>query len=214
LGTYTIYKNLYLEPNFFSKLLEALFDIKYRSLSGRLNKCFFFSKVENDAKQDESQGFGCCDYALIGLSYLIGLFTLPIFIIMSIKIIKEYERAVIMRLGRINGGAKGPGLFWVLPCTDSIQVIDLRTVTFDVPPQEILTKDSVTVAVDAVCYFRTFNPVIAVTQAENATVSTRQLAATTLRNILGMRTLQEILQEKEEIASDMQRHLDSVTHSW
>ena len=133
---------------------------------------------------------------------------------MSIKIVKEYERAVIMRLGRINGGAKGPGLFWVLPCTDSIQVIDLRTVTFDVPPQEILTKDSVTVAVDAVCYFRTFNPVIAVTQAENATVSTRQLAATTLRNILGMRTLQEILQEKEEIATDMQRHLDSVTHAW
>ena len=117
-------------------------------------------------------------------------------------------------IGRINGGAKGPGLFWVLPCTDSIQVIDLRTVTFDVPPQEILTKDSVTVAVDAVCYFRTFNPVIAVTQAENATVSTRQLAATTLRNILGMRTLQEILQEKEEIATDMQKHLDGVTHSW
>ena len=89
---------------------------------------------------------------------------------------KEYERAVIMRLGRINGGAKGPGLFWVLPCTDTIQIVDLRTVTFDVPPQEILTKDSVTVAVDAVCYFRTFNPVVSITQAENATYSTRLLA--------------------------------------
>jgi len=72
--------------------------------------------------------------------------------------------------------AKGPGLFWVLPCTDSIQIVDLRTVTFDVPPQEILTKDSVTVAVDAVCYFRTFNPVVSITQAENATYSTRLLA--------------------------------------
>ena len=108
----------------------------------------------------------------------------------------------------------GPGLFWVLPCTDTIQIIDLRTLTFDVPPQEILTKDSVTVAVDAVCYFRTFNPVIAVTKAENATNSTRLLAATTLRNNLGLRTLQEILQEKEAISHSMQEHLDSATHAW
>ena len=92
---------------------------------------------------------------------------------MSIKIIKEYERAVIMRLGRISGGAKGPGIFWVLPCTDSIQIIDLRTLTFDIPPQEILTKDSVTVAVDGVCYFRTFNPVISVTKNSNSSHSTR-----------------------------------------
>ena len=67
-------------------------------------------------------------------------------------------------------------MFWVLPCTDTIQIVDLRTVTFDVPPQEILTKDSVTVAVDAVCYFRTYNPVVSITQAENATYSTRLLA--------------------------------------
>ena len=93
-------------------------------------------------------------------------------------------------------------------------MIDLRTITFDVPPQEILTKDSVTVAVDAVCYYRTFNPVISVTKAENASNSTRQLAATTLRNIMGMRTLQEILQEKEAIAADMQKQLDGVTHVW
>ena len=104
---------------------------------------------------------------------MIGVIFFPIFLLISIKIIKEYERAVIMRLGRINGGAKGPGLFWVLPCTDTIQIVDLRTLTFDIPPQEILTKDSVTVAVDGVCYFKTFNPVMAVTQAENATNSTR-----------------------------------------
>jgi len=78
-----------------------------------------------------------------------------------------------MRLGRVRGGAKGPGLFRILPCIDTIQIVDLRTLTFNVPPQEILTKDSVTVAVDAVCYFRTYNPVVSVTQAENATYSTR-----------------------------------------
>ena len=92
---------------------------------------FYFKNyipVDHDYKHEEYEGFGCCDYALICLSYVIGILTFPIFIIMSIKIIKEYERAVIMRLGRINGGAKGPGLFWLLPCTDSIQVVDLRTV--------------------------------------------------------------------------------------
>jgi erythrocyte band 7 integral membrane protein len=108
-------------------------------------------------------------------------------------------------LGRIpSGGAKGPGLFFVLPCIDKIIKVDLRTITFEVPPQEILTKDSVTVTVDAVCYFRTFNPIVSVTNVENAQFSTRLLAATTLRNILGTRTLQEILQDKEHIAHHMQ----------
>ena len=99
---------------------------------------------------------------------------------------------------------KGPGLFFILPCIDSIQTIDLRTVTFDVPPQEILTKDSVTITVDAVCYFRTFDPVTSVINVENAQFSTRLLAATTLRNILGTRSLQEVLQDKENIAQQMQ----------
>ncbi len=99
---------------------------------------------------------------------------------------------------------KGPGLFFVLPCIDDIMRVDLRTITFDVPPQEILTKDSLTITVDAVCYFRTFNPTISVTNVENAQYSTRLLAATTLRNMLGTRTLQEILQDKESLALHMQ----------
>ena len=86
--------------------------------------------------------------------------------------------------------------------------------TFDVPPQEILTKDSVTVEVEAICYYKTVNPITVVTQAENATVSTRQLAATTLRKVLGIRTLQAILQEKEAIANEMQMHLNEVTQIW
>ena len=78
------------------------------------------------------------------------------------QIVKEYERAVILRLGRITGGAKGPGLFFILPCVDICLTVDLRTITFDVPPQEILTKDSVTISVDAVCYFRTYDPIISI----------------------------------------------------
>ena len=127
----------------------------------------------------------------------------------------EYERAVILRLGRLlPGGAKGPGLFFILPCIDTIVKVDLRTVSFGVPPQEVLTKDSVTINVDAVCYFRVFNPVLSVTRVSDAQYSTRSLAATTLRNILGTKTLQEILQEKETIAHNMQELLDNATEQW
>ncbi len=95
-------------------------------------------------------------------------------------------------------------MFFVLPCIDSIVTVDLRTITFDVPSQEILTKDSVTVTVDAVCYFRTIDPVTTVINVENAEFSTRLLAATTLRNILGTSTLQEILQDKDKLSRHMQ----------
>ena len=108
-----------------------------------------------------------------------------------------------MRLGRASG-AKGPGLFFILPCIDDIKIVDLRTVTFDVPPQEVLTKDSVTVTVDAVCYFKIFNPVISVLNVQDAPYSTRLLAASTLRNILGTKTLQEILREKDSISKHIQ----------
>lgn len=171
--------------------------------------------IQGETKSDVEEGFGCCGYVLIGMSYLLFVFTLPFSLFVSIKIVKEYERAVILRLGRIlPGGAKGPGLFFILPCVDTIVNVDLRTITFDVPPQEILTKDSVTITVDAVCYFRVSNPVVSVTNVENAQFSTRLLAATTLRNILGTRTLQEILQDKEVIAHHMQEILDEATENW
>ena len=111
-------------------------------------------------------------------------------------------------MGRnLSGGAKGPGLFFILPCIDTFTVIDLRTITLDVPPQEILTKDSVTVTVDAVIYFRIFDPVQSVNKVADAQYSTRLLAATSLRNILGTKTLQEILTDKESIAHHMQVYL-------
>ena len=122
-----------------------------------------------------------------------------------LKIVAEYQRAVIFRLGRmLSGGAKGPGLFFILPCSDNMVTIDLRTITFDVPPQEILTKDSVTITVDAVVYFRIFDPIASVKNVENVNYATRLLAATSLRNILGTKTLQEILQDREHIAHLMQ----------
>merc|ERR1712110_291878 len=133
----------------------------------------------------------------------------------AMKQVQEYERAVIFRLGKVKkGGAVGPGLFFVLPCLDAIQTVDLRTITFDVPPQEILTKDSVTVAVDAVVYFKIFNPMNSVINVQNANQATRLLASTTLRNMMGTKNLHDILADREEIAKTMLAQLDHATDTW
>lgn len=166
-------------------------------------------------KEESEENPGCCHFFLIFCSYFLFIITMPLSFFVCFKIVKEYERAVILRLGRnVAGGAKGPGLFFILPCIDTIIVIDLRTITFDVAPQQILTKDSLSVMVDAVVYFKTFDPVLSVINVENAPRSTQLLAATTLRNILGMKTLQEILQDKEIIARDMQQSIDVATDPW
>ncbi|CAF3950789.1 unnamed protein product, partial [Adineta steineri] len=116
----------------------------------------------------EDYSLGLCGYILLILSYAIICLTFPFSLTVCLKVVQEYERAVMFRLGRILGGAKGPGLFIIIPCVDAYTKVDLRTITFDVPPQEILTKDSVTVAVDAVVYFRVFDPVISITNVEDA----------------------------------------------
>ncbi|XP_048587755.1 band 7 protein AGAP004871-like [Nematostella vectensis] len=154
-------------------------------------------------------------YLLTGVSLVIFICTLPFSLCFCLKIVQEYERAVIFRLGRLlQGGAKGPGMFFILPCIDSYQKVDLRVVSFDVPPQEILTKDSVTVAVDAVVYFRIHNATISITNVENANRSTRLLAQTTLRNVLGTKSLSEILIERDIISYIMQTALDEATDPW
>ncbi|XP_077527987.1 band 7 protein AGAP004871-like [Haemaphysalis longicornis] len=141
--------------------------------------------------------------------------TFPFSLCFCITIVQEYQRAVIFRLGRIApGGARGPGLFFILPCLDEFRVVDMRTLTFDVPPQEVLTKDSVTVAVDAVVWYRVQDAVLSVANVANAHYSTHLLAQTMLRNILGTRNLHEILAEREQISSDMQSALDLGTDPW
>lgn len=163
---------------------------------------------------EESGNIGCCGYVLLTLSLILIVCTFPVSLWMCIKIVAEYERAVILRLGRVTGGAKGPGLFFIIPCMDDIKKVDLRTVTFDVPPQEILTKDSVTVSVDAVVYFRIHNPVWSVINIENVDRSTRLLAATALRNVLGTKTMADVLSDREEISHIMQNSLDVATDPW
>ncbi|CAF0856289.1 unnamed protein product [Rotaria sordida] len=165
--------------------------------------------------QDKHEQSGYFFGILVLLSYFIVIITFPLSLCFCLKVVQEYERAVIFRLGRILAdGARGPGLFFILPCIDTYSKVDLRTVTFDVPPQEILTRDSVTVAVDAVVYFRIFNAVISITNVEDAAKSTKLLAATTLRNVLGTKTLQEILAERDKIDTVIQTGLDEATDPW
>ncbi|MBN3302702.1 STOM protein, partial [Amia calva] len=165
--------------------------------------------------EDHHGGLGCCGWVLVILSGLFVVLTFPISLFLCIKIVQEYERAVIFRLGRITSRkAKGPGLFFILPCTDSFVKVDMRTVSFDIPPQEILTKDSVTVAVDGVVYFRVQSAISSVANVSNADSSTRLLAQTTLRNVLGTKNLSELLSDREEISHSMQVTLDAATDSW
>lgn len=141
--------------------------------------------------------------------------TFPLSLIYCVKIVREYERAVLFRLGMLRKKETvGPGMFFILPCLDEIQVIDLRTVSFDVPKQEVLTKDSVTVYVDAVVYYNIQKPLDAVCKVENFDKSTRLLAATTLRTILGTKNLTELLSDREAISKAIVDQIDGPTDRW
>lgn len=131
----------------------------------------------------------------------------------SVKIVKEYERGVIFRLGRLIG-AKGPGLFFIIPVIDQIQRVDLRVVTLDVPAQEVITKDNVTVKVNAVVYYRILEPVKAVVEVERYHQATSQIAQTTLRSVVGRSELDEVLSERDRLNSEIQDVIDDATDPW
>lgn len=131
----------------------------------------------------------------------------------AVKIVQEYERGVIFRLGRLVG-AKGPGLFFIIPFIDRMVKVDLRTVTLDVPSQEAITRDNVTVKVNAVVYFRVLNPSDAVVQVEDYRRATWNIAQTTLRNVLGQSELDELLSAREQINHKLQQIIDEATEPW
>merc|ERR1712039_1096076 len=159
--------------------------------------------------------YGFCGYVILGFSWILAICLFPIAIPISLRVIREYERAVIFRLGRSKSvNAAGPGLFCVLPCTDHYNLVDKRTVAFDIPPQEILTKDNVTVSVNGVVYYRIIDANASVINVENADRSTHLLAQTTLRNALGGHTLAGILADRDEIAQELRNALDKATDPW
>ena len=167
------------------------------------------------SSREEDRGIGWCGWLLTAVSFLLVMCTFPFSLLVCLKIVQEYERAVIFRVGRlVAGGARGPGIFFILPCIDNYMKVDLRVISFNVPPQEILTRDSVTITVDAVTYFRISNPVASVCNVADAQRSTQLLAQTTLRNELGTKNLSEVLLERESISLSIQQILDVATDPW
>src|SRR6184192_2661726 len=142
------------------------------------------------------------------------LFLLILFLISAIKVAREYERGIIFRLGRLLPEPKGPGLFILIPVVDRMVRVDLRTITLNIPPQEIITKDNVPARVNAVAYFRIVEPKNAIVQIENFMVATSQIAQTTLRSVLGQHLLDELLSERDKINASLQEIIDESTSPW
>jgi regulator of protease activity HflC (stomatin/prohibitin superfamily) len=148
---------------------------------------------------------------LIGLVIALGL--IGAVVAAAVRIVNEYERGVIFRLGRVTG-AKGPGLFFIIPVVDKMVKVNLQTVTMDIPPQDIITKDNVTVRVNAVTYFNVTDPVKAIVNVQNYLFATSQVAQTTLRSILGQVELDELLINRDDINDRLQQIIDDLTNPW
>jgi regulator of protease activity HflC (stomatin/prohibitin superfamily) len=145
----------------------------------------------------------------IGIVVLLGI----IILIAAIKVVQEYERGVIFRLGRLQG-AKGPGIFFIIPLVDRMVKVDLRVVTLDIPTQEAITRDNVTVRVNAVAYYRVIDPSDAIVQVEDFNRATWQIAQTSLRSVLGQSDLDELLIHRDEINQKLQQIIDEQTEPW
>ena len=150
--------------------------------------------------------------ALIGV--IAAVLLVVIVLLTAIKVAREYERGVVFRLGRLLDPPKGPGLFILIPIVDKMVKVDLRTITLNIPPQEVITKDNVPVRVNAVAYFRIVDPKAAIVQVENFMVATSQIAQTTLRSVLGQHVLDELLSEREKINAILQGIIDEQTAPW
>lgn len=147
------------------------------------------------------------------ISYLVPVVLVVMLLAASIRILPEYKRGVVFFLGRFQK-VKGPGLIIVIPGIQKMEVVDLRVVTMDVPEQDVISRDNVTVKVNAVLYFRVVDPERAIIQVENFTQATSQLAQTTLRSVLGKHDLDEMLSERDKLNSDIQEIIDAQTEAW
>jgi regulator of protease activity HflC (stomatin/prohibitin superfamily) len=148
---------------------------------------------------------------IIGIVF--GVVIVIILLFSAIKILKEFERGVIFRFGRLRG-TRGPGIFLIIPFVDKMVKVDLRTVTMDVPPQDVITRDNVPVKVNAVAYFRVMDPEKAVVKIERYMLATSQIAQTTLRSILGQAELDDLLARREKINQELQKIIDEQTDPW
>ncbi len=148
------------------------------------------------------------------LGLIIAIFFIVVILINAIKILPEYERGVIFRLGRLLPKPKGPGLIIIIPVVDRLIRVSLRTIVHDVPPQDVITRDNVSVKVNAVVYFRVMDPLKSIVEVENYHYATSQLSQTTLRSVLGQAELDDLLSERERLNTELQTILDKHTDPW
>jgi regulator of protease activity HflC (stomatin/prohibitin superfamily) len=148
------------------------------------------------------------------IAVVIVLVLVVLFLFAAVKVAREYERGIIFRLGRLLPEPKGPGLFLLIPIVDRMVKVDLRTITLNIPPQDVITKDNVPARVNAVAYFRIVAPKDAIVQVENFMVATSQIAQTTLRSVLGQHLLDELLSERDKINAILQEIIDTQTAPW
>ncbi len=148
-----------------------------------------------------------------GVLMTIAVFFLVLLIANSVKILREYERGVVFRLGRLEG-VRGPGIIWLWPFIERMVKVSLRTVAMDVPPQDIITQDNVSVKVNAVIYFRVMHPEKAIVEVENYLFATSQLSQTTLRSVLGQSELDDLLSQRDKINQKLQQIIDNHTEPW
>ncbi|XP_042317480.1 podocin [Sceloporus undulatus] len=169
-------------------------------------------KVEEGVK---SAGLGVCEWLLVILSILFIMVTFPFSIWFCMKIVREYERAILFRFGRIlRGRPKGPGLFFVLPCLDTYHKIDLRIKTLEIPFYEVITKDMVSLAIDTVCYYRMENATLLVTTLANLSNAVQLLVQTIAKRLLAHRSLTDILMERKGISQEIKVAVDAITCQW
>lgn len=159
----------------------------------------------------QAAGVGVATLVVIVVVVIVGVFLLT----SAVKILKEYERGVVFRLGRVyEGGARGPGLFFLVPLVNRMVKVDLRTVTMDVPPQDVITRDNVPARVTAVIYFRVVDPNKSVIEVEDYVQATSQISQTTLRSVLGKKELDDLLANREAINAELQSIIDEQTEPW
>lgn len=151
---------------------------------------------------------------MIGIPALFIIVLIVFFLASAIKILNEYERGVIFRLGRVLGSPKGPGLIILIPIIDRMTKVSLRTVVLDIPPQDVITQDNVSIKVNAVVYFRVIDPLKAIIDVENYLYATSQLSQTTLRSVLGQAELDDLLSHREQLNEKLQEILDTHTEPW
>lgn len=184
----------------FSSLIGVLIAVSVMLFQLKPVKDWFFEFIQG--------GVGSMELAILAIVLL-----LIIFLSSAIRIVREYERGVIFRLGRLVG-AKGPGLFFLIPIIDSMVKVSLRVITLDIPPQEVITKDNVTAQVNAVLFFRVLDPTRAIVEVEDFLQATNQISQTTLRSVLGQVELDDLLAERDKLNKQLQEIIDEHTDPW